>query len=52
MMDIDTYNRREQMLQLREELLKVEENRLHGQRGYSIKEVDDILKKAIEEAAK
>lgn len=51
-MDIDTYNRREQMLQLREELLKVEENRLHGQRGYSIEEVDDILKKAIEEAAK
>ena len=51
-MDIDTYNRREQMLQLREKLLKVEENRLHGQRGYSIEEVDDMLKKAIEGAAK
>ena len=51
-MDIDTYNRREQMLQLREELLKVEENRLHGQRVYSIEEVDDMLKNAIEGAAK
>ena len=35
-MDIDTYNRREKMLKLREELLAVEEDRLHGSEGYSI----------------
>ena len=38
-MDIDPYNRREKMLKLREELLAVEEDRLHGSEGYSIDEV-------------
>ena len=34
-MDIETYNRREKMLKLREELLAVEEDRMHGSKGYS-----------------
>ena len=50
-MDIDTYNRREQMLKLREELLAVEEDRLHGAPGYSIEEVTAMMRAAIREAA-
>lgn len=50
-MDIDTYNRREKMLKLREELLAVEEDRLHGSEGYSIDEVTSMMRSAIQEAA-
>ena len=50
-MDIDTYNRREKMLRLREELLAVEEDRLHGNEGYSIDEVTSMMRSAIQEAA-
>ena len=50
-MDIDTYNRREKMLKLREELLAVEEDRLHGSEGYSIDEVTSMMRSAIKEAA-
>ena len=50
-MDIDTYNRREKMLKLREELLAVEEDRLHGSEGYSIDEVASMMRSAIQEAA-
>ena len=50
-MDIDTYNRREQMLKLREELLAVEEDRLHRAPGYSIEEVTAMMRAAIREAA-
>ena len=49
-MDIDTYNRREKMLKLREELLAVED-RLHGSEGYSIDEVTSMMRSAIQEAA-
>lgn len=38
-MDIATYNKREKMLKLREELLAVEEDRMHGSKGYSVGEV-------------
>ena len=31
-MDLETFTRREKMLKLREELLRVEEDRLHGAR--------------------
>ena len=51
-MDIDTFNKREQMLRLREKLLEVEENRLLGKRGHTIAEADEILKNVIEEASK
>lgn len=50
-MDMETFNRREKILELRENLLKIEENRMRGQRGYSPEEVYDILGKVIEEAA-
>ena len=43
-MDIDTYNRREKMLKLREE-------RLHGSEGYSIDEVTSMMRSAIKEAS-
>lgn len=49
-MDIETYNRREKMLKLREELLAVEEDRLHGSKGYSVKEVTAMMRDAIKEA--
>ncbi len=50
-MDIDTYNRREQMLKLREELLAVEEDRLHGVSGCTIDEVTAMMRAAIQEAS-
>ena len=50
-MDIETYNRREKMLKLREELLAVEEDCLHGSEGYSIDEVTSMMRSAIQEAA-
>lgn len=46
-MDIDTYNKREKMLKLREELLAVEEDRLHGNKGYSVSEVAEMMRGAI-----
>lgn len=49
-MDIETYNRREKMLKLREELLAVEENRLNGNKGYSIGETVELMREAIAEA--
>ena len=50
-MDMDTYNRREKMLKLREELLAVEEDRMHGSNGYSVDEVSAMMRSAIQEAA-
>ena len=50
-MDIDTYNRREQMLKLREELTAVEEDRLHGVPGCTIDEVTAMMRAAIQEAS-
>jgi prevent-host-death family protein len=50
-MDIETFNRREKMLRLREELLAAEEDRLHGVRGYTVDEVAAMMNSAIEEAA-
>lgn len=49
-MDIATFSRREKMLKLREELLSVEEDRLSGEKGYSINEVAEMMQKAIKEA--
>ena len=50
-MDIGTYNRREKMLKLREELLSVEEDRMRGSKGYSVDEVAAMMRNAIKEAA-
>jgi prevent-host-death family protein len=49
-MDIETYDRREKMLKLREELLAVEEDRMHGSKGYSVDEVAEMMRSAIREA--
>ena len=48
-MDIDTFNRREKMLKLREELLAVEEDRLTGREGISLDELDTYLEGLIAE---
>ena len=49
-MDIDTYNRREKMLKLREELLAVEEDRMAGRAGCTLDELDAYLSTVIAEA--
>ena len=51
-MDIDAFTRREKMLQLRETLIAVEEDRLTGIAGYTVDELEVILATAIDEAAK
>lgn len=49
-MDIDTFSRRESMLKLREQLVAVEEDRLMGKKGFSIDQVDEMMKKVIKDA--
>lgn len=49
-MDIDTYNKREKMLKLREELLSVEEDKAAGRKGCNIDELDAYLDEIIDEA--
>ncbi|MDR3584977.1 MAG: prevent-host-death protein [Desulfosporosinus sp.] len=48
-MAIGAFSRRESMLRLRETLVSVEEDRMAGKKGYSIDDVDDMMKKAIKE---
>lgn len=48
-MDINTYNRREKMMKLREELLAVEEDRLAGTNGCTLDELDNYLSNIIAE---
>mgnify|MGYP001659024634 FL=1 len=50
-MDIETYNRREKMLKLWEELLAVEEDRMNGNKGYSVEEVAAMMRSVIQEAS-
>ena len=50
-MDMETYNRREKMLKLREALLAVQEDRVHRSKGYSVDEVAAMMRSAIKEAA-
>ena len=42
-MDIETFSRREKMLDLREQLLSVEEDRMAGSKEYTIDELDKYL---------
>ena len=49
-MDIESFNRREKMLKLREELLAVEEDRLAGRTGCTVDELDAYLDSVIEGA--
>ena len=48
-MDIETFNRREKMLKLREEILAVEEHRIAGRCGCTLEELDDYLDEVIAE---
>jgi len=50
-MDIETYNRREKMIQLREELLSIEEDRIAGRSGCSLDELDVYLDEVIAEVS-
>ena len=47
-MDIETYNRREKMLKLREALLEIEKDRMARRKGWTIDELEDYLDKIIE----
>lgn len=49
-MDIESFSRREKMLQLREQLLAVEEDRAAGHFGSSIDELDAFLDGVLNEA--
>ena len=51
-MDLDTFSRRESMLKLREQLVAAEEDRIAGRKGFSIGELDDMMKKAEKESAR
>ena len=48
-MDIEAFARREKMLKLREELLDIVEDRLHGAPDYSVDEVTAMLRRAVTE---
>ena len=48
-MDIETYDRREKMLNLREELLAGEEDRIAGRNGCTLDELDAFLDEIIAE---
>ena len=48
-MDIEAFSRKEKMLELREQLLAVEEDRIAGINGISISELSDELDKIIAE---
>lgn len=48
-MDIEAFTRKEKMLQLREQLLAVEEDRMAGVTGVSVDELDDELNRIIDE---
>lgn len=51
-MDIGTYKRREKMLKLHEELLAVEEDRMRGNKGYSVHEVVAMMRNAAQKASR
>lgn len=48
-MDIESFTRREKMLQLRETLLAVEEDRIMGRTGCSVDELDSYLEDILAE---
>lgn len=48
-MDIHSFAKREKMLKLREELLSIEEDRMHGSPDYSVDEVTSMMEQAIRE---
>ena len=48
-MDIEAFTRKQKMLELRERLLTIEENRLAGNVGVAIDDLDHELRKNIDE---
>lgn len=48
-MDIESFTRREKMLQLRENLLAIEEDRAMGRKGYTVEEVESYLESILNE---
>ncbi len=48
-MDIAAFTRREKMLWLHQELLKVEQDRLNGMEDVTLDELDEYLRRVIEE---
>lgn len=48
-MDIATFEKREKMMKLREELLAVEEDRIAGRKGCTVDELDEYLGSIIAE---
>lgn len=50
-MDLETYTKEKKLLKLREELMSVEEDRLHGTKDYSVEEVVLMMRKAIAETS-
>lgn len=48
-MDIEAFTRKEKMLELREQLLSVEEDRMAGIKGVSVAELSDELDRIIAE---
>lgn len=47
-MDIETFGRREKLLDLREQLLSVEEERVASSKEYTIDELDKIIDEVIQ----
>ena len=50
-MDIAAFTNRESMLRLREALVAVEEDRLAGKKGFSLDDVDEMMKKTVMKVA-
>ena len=48
-MDIEAFTRKQKMLELRERLLTIEENRLVGNVGVAVDDLDHELKRIIDE---
>lgn len=48
-MDIEAFTRKQKMLELRERLLTIEENRLAGNVGVAVDDLDHELRKIIDE---
>lgn len=46
-MDIESFARREKMLILREKLIEAEERRLAGEKGFTVSEVAEEMRRAI-----
>ncbi len=50
-MNMDTFNRKEKMLKLREKLISAEMGWLNGNKGYTVDEVAAMMREAVKEAA-